>query len=766
VGGDVWDAIGAEAATPVVEVPMEVQEETISHEHDPSVLWGDLLDQAAPITPETESDGQESGDTLGFIEGIDNDPEPTISEGQVKDGPELLSAVTQFDLLELSEVRTAENLREELDGNLSGVLSSDQAKEEVETGFRAIIAAGGNWLINQVAGEPTLTDPLPLIGKSLGEMIAIGGSLNDAIFDAGLGLGSAILESIQNENTNRFGDDLRIGLNQITSDLEFLIDQSRTFGGLLPLDSANFNGAIQDNQILFNAGLIASDQQTVPISLGTAADRQQILLQGETEVQVDVTVQLDLTMGYDLAGTLGERERPFIRLNDLSAAAEVHTEDLEAEALIGCLEAKIQGGEIRLSGEAEVTLNNPDGDAQNRVTQLELEDTQASELYTLRGSGMLEAALPIQASLGDYTPSGTPVIRLTDDNVLAGPPPVVTLQEFDELVDFTHLNAAGFFGVLGQLRNWFGQFSGTDLFETQLPFASDRSIGDALEMGEAFTQAILDPLTETPDPENPNQAQASFQSAQDFIDQLAAAAGVDPATLNPGFDSSTHELTFHLPLQEQWKGQPLSFELEAAASPLAGMTSGSTIQVNASVDGGLTLGMILTPVAAELVGAGDAPANGQLSGDAEFTLTIGEEDPVEVILASDSSNTNVTDLVADFNAALETAGIGHLVMAQRQENRVRVQTISREAPPSLKLETADPNDPILTELHFADGQSDSDTATQHAFVEDVSLTGQVTLSANEIHATGQFGFLSVGIEEGTVTANGTVQVSLAAPATG
>ncbi len=94
----------------------------------------------------------------------------------------------------------------------------------------------------------------------------------------------------------------------------------------------------------------------------------------------------------------------------------------------------------------------------------------------------------------------------------------------------------------------------------------------------------------------------------------------------------------------------------------------------------------------------DELASGKISADAVFDLTIGDAAPVTVTVtkASTVTNTGLPELVADFNDALATAGIGDKVLAILDGGQIALVLISGT---SLEID-GDDNDPTFTEIGF------------------------------------------------------------------
>jgi Ca2+-binding RTX toxin-like protein len=104
-----------------------------------------------------------------------------------------------------------------------------------------------------------------------------------------------------------------------------------------------------------------------------------------------------------------------------------------------------------------------------------------------------------------------------------------------------------------------------------------------------------------------------------------------------------------------------------------------------------------------LTSLADASANGRLSGNAIFLLSLDGADAVEVVVPTDPANAGLADLAADIHAALATAGLGQHVEARAVGGRLSLAWTG-EVQPGGALVLLTPNAVARDELHFADGQ--------------------------------------------------------------
>ena len=99
-------------------------------------------------------------------------------------------------------------------------------------------------------------------------------------------------------------------------------------------------------------------------------------------------------------------------------------------------------------------------------------------------------------------------------------PSRICFHGFKELLDFRGWTSDGFLGLMVQLGNWLEQFKDTPVFETKIPFTKNTTVGDALDVGTAFAERVLNVLQD-------ENGVPTFTSAQEFADRLQEAFGSD-----------------------------------------------------------------------------------------------------------------------------------------------------------------------------------------------------------------------------------------------
>jgi len=95
-------------------------------------------------------------------------------------------------------------------------------------------------------------------------------------------------------------------------------------------------------------------------------------------------------------------------------------------------------------------------------------------------------------------------------------------------------------------------------------------------------------------------------------------------------------------------------------------------------------------IPAQLVGAFAAPANGQLTQDTRFALSVNGANPIWVLLgfASTTANASLDDLAGEINAVFASVGLGSLVVAGHTGNLMTLTTLGGGAGETLQITTS------------------------------------------------------------------------------
>ncbi len=262
----------------------------------------------------------------------------------------------------------------------------------------------------------------------------------------------------------------------------------------------------------------------------------------------------------------------------------------------------------------------------------------------------------------------------------------------------------------------------------------------------------------------------AFGTAQDLAAALAAALDVPASSIDPNYDPTSHELTFHITASTTLPAVSGSLALGSSLGALGGVVqTGGTVSLTPSVSFDTILGIDLSsatiqgisaaptqgflaegasfqlslggghPVTISLaatpaIASKTPPANGQLSGNVHFTLTVGSAAPVAVTVAQDPNNSSLSDLVNDINAALGQAGLGLSVIARDLGGVLSLWPIGNAVGSALTIQIQ-AGDPAATSLGFVDGQTTSTPDPSIAdLVNEINAAISTTALAKEVTA--------------------------------
>jgi len=711
-------------------------------------------------------------ETLGFTEGTDFTA-ADLSTGRFTspgDEPfEMIENLLETGILEPGELPALGGVLGGLRGDFDHVIDTSALESEAADAYRSLLSAGSQWMVSQVAAEAPLATELPLVGRSIGELIQVDSLLDDLLFEKSAGLGATILDAIDSRDAGAFAQTLAGRLAAAAGTAETIVDPARSFGGLLPAGAMTVPGGPGGDQLVFNAGFTMREGVARELALPPGKADQAVRLQG-AEAVVEVAVHADLTLGYRLDAALADDQRPFLRVNDLSIDADLALENVDFDLALGLLGASIDDGTLTLAGDVDVTLHNPDGDAAGRVTVSELDGTAAGDLFSLDAASSLDALLPVSASAGDFTAAADARIRLADDDLFDGVDIEPSFEHLDTTLPFQHAQPSDIISSIETVAEGLSRFAGSPVLETPLPFTEQTTVGDALDFGEGVLGSAVDPLLETVETEAGDGStrtveRAAFATTGELAERLSTSLGVDESVIDIRYETATQELTLHVPASATLPSTDVPFNFGADAGPLGRLAAGGEVSIDAEVDAGFTVGLELVPVEAVVEASSDLPSDGRLAADARFDLAVGGAAPVTVTVAADGGNPGPQALVDDVNAALETAGLATSVAATLEGDRLALRTVGRETAPRLQI-TAGAADPAVTTLGLPASGGDADSLADHVFIENATLRGALMLGAENLNATGRFGFLGVTADGTDVAVDAAADITLADPATG
>ncbi|MEX0586323.1 MAG: hypothetical protein WD176_06750, partial [Pirellulales bacterium] len=592
---------------------------------------------------------------------------------------------------------------------------------------------------------------LPTVGQPLGTAVDLGGTLKIAVVDP--------IDAY-------FAVDVTPTTGELVAALAAL--DGDVYPGLsIAVDSMSVSGGHDDiagdEELVFSLTLVATRSFATHPSLGMKGEA--LGLAFDTTFGATGTMTLDFSFGMDLSGGLDPEDAFFVRIDDWDATvAASPTFSGTSTMRAGFLDATLTGGSMSLGAALDVDVANPDSDAQGDLTLAELDPEELVSMISTATSGTAAGSVSFTgSSFAGFTPAGTATASFSTSDPFAAPD-ITFSAEFEPLRPFTNLTATSLLGVLSQLGVSLDFLGDASPFGQALHVTGEKSFGEVLKLGRLLTDpaaGLIELLSPGPD------VTPIFNSAQSLATALASVLGLPAGTNAPAYDSASHELSYHVELSHVFAAEMLDVGFDIDLGSLLGITTSSQVAATVTGDLEFTIGVDLETLQARLVPSAASPADGKLTGDAIFSLSIAAASPmpVSVTAAATADNTSLADLAADFNAALIAAGISSAVAAAVDGDKLILHTFGDLPIESLKL-TAAAGNAILTELHFADKQLAVDTVGHHVFLEDVLGDASVSLSASDIDATAKFGFLSVGVASGTASGSFGAEFALKNPGTG
>ena len=174
-----------------------------------------------------------------------------------------------------------------------------------------------------------------------------------------------------------------------------------------------------------------------------------------TKVDLNTNLNFDFSFGFDLTQGLAPEEAFFIQVDQLSANAEVKASEMNLDAQVGFLDIDVKDGQFKLNAGVNVAFVDPNGDG--KITLNELQGNAIDSLIDLNAKGSVNGNLPVEVSIGSFTtdPSSRsasdPEIIIADTNIFDETALQITVNNFEELLNFNNISPTSFLSLLNQL---------------------------------------------------------------------------------------------------------------------------------------------------------------------------------------------------------------------------------------------------------------------------------------------------------------------------
>jgi hypothetical protein len=529
-----------------------------------------------------------------------------------------------------------------------------------------------------------------------------------------------------------------------------------------------------DNGITLNLG----DQASALGVRGTGSSTDVALT---VNLSVELTANFSFTVSADSAMPADDFELTFNAMNPLALTGTVSATNVSANLDIGFLSAQVSGGTVNLTAGVAATIT---GTQPFSVSAL---GNSPGSLLSVTPTTSLMASLPVSATVGSFSPSGT--LTVTDNDLFGSTVPSVSFDSNfgTNFVNFTNLNADQVLANLNNLAGFLSKFSGSSILSTPIPFAKGQTLGSVINLGTAFASQLgltTDPSQvmsgnplEQVQTEMGTQAVApTFSTIQDLVSDLAKALNVNSNTINVVYDSTAQELTvgFDLKFNAPEINVPLAFNLSMA--PLGGVSSSAQLDVKANGEIQFTFGFDLSVasggqnVALSTPNTQNVPSS-LADGDGHFQLSINGGALTGTVTVSSSGISSPQDIVNNINTGLSNAGItnvtamliqgGEIPMSNPIQYAQEIALEGDSSVSSLQLFAAS-SDSMVKDLGYQSGES----AHAHSgaiFVNNASLSGTATLSVSNLSAVASLGPISIHASGGSISGTAGFSASLTDP---
>ncbi|MAE66420.1 MAG: hypothetical protein CMJ18_19295, partial [Phycisphaeraceae bacterium] len=594
--------------------------------------------------------------------------------------------------------------------------------------------------------------------------------------------GRALEEDVAGPILAYFNDDA-------TPTAEELIDALRA-APLFDLDDVDL---LEDTPQRLSIGLTydTGRRLTRQLNFGTGLEDGGLMLEGDVDVSLDATVALDIVLGVDLGLGTSPAEAAFIQVNNLQFGALVDADDINLDAKVGFLGAQITGGTADLGAAVDVTVNdgNPLSLAAFQAASLtDLVDVSLTGNVTGCTSApcMLHVELPVSASVGGFDTASlgtTPKVVIEDADLFDATAPDFDFQLPDDLSAFNFTTPTSVVGLLRQIADWLNLFRSSSIFDTQIPFVEGTTLGDAVDLFTAFTDAVTVLLED-------DDGLPAFDDAEALRDLIPAITGV---TYDTDFNGTGRRvLLYDFDFSRDFDDLSTTLDLDLlgdATDDLAQITTSTTVTLDPSASLGFTVGIDLSPLGQDNVIAGSSTLM-QVSDRWDMAVEVDGVDDLTVMLRDGST------LMVNFDGLTTANTVDDVVGRLNQADPARFSATLTDIAPSATVTDrrivmsdltpatgADPQFKVMSAngslaglllgLFGTDEDNDGvieggplhgDTISDHVFIRDAAISGDLTLGAAAIDAAARFGgLLEIAVSNGSGSIGTSLGLTLTDP---
>ncbi len=518
--------------------------------------------------------------------------------------------------------------------------------------------------VSGITNNALLSQKIPVINKSISEL------LPDADFETFL--------SFQAVADDYFKSTAQPELPGLVTAL------TDHFGELTSLASAGIDGAFDalSKQIEFGINLKASPNLELDVPLdrfGDAAVEMGLKVPDTLKVNVTGTAIADFVLGVDLTDLTLTADDFYLKVNELSASAGVSATGLDFTMNIGPLEAGVKGGTIDLSAKASVGFTDPNNDGRISISEI------SPGGVTITPSGNVDVKLPLVMAFGGYdfkVGAQSPYIRFFSSNPLTeGLKVDATTPNFSRLFNLGKMGPEQVLDLMIAAGDFAEQFRDATVFDIQIPFLDNVDLGDAFDFGLLFAKNLRDRLSINEVSVFSGLTSLNLTADTPFVISIDGdAANSKRVVLPKGNYGSVTDLAAGLNTAIKavyGNTPPITAVVDNGSDRKAGTADDRVKLVSdpetipsfgivGTLAGLEDLGFYTGATAPKLTAANGANANGKLTANATFSISIDGEAPitVNVTKTSTDANTTVAELAEDVDAALKAAGVNSVTVTE------------------------------------------------------------------------------------------------------
>ena len=365
-------------------------------------------------------------------------------------------------------------------------------KQSLKEAFQALTG-----FVSNLEQNPLLTTNVPIVDKSIGDLVDVDQVLKErfltpveqyletaqptlegfqTLFKDGLpGIASSSLGDMQN---------LPVRVPNISFDTEFDIDIAKTI-----VFETDLGGQLAAAGIETSAGNVMTELN-FELHFGAMIHIDLSAVGGAPSDVVEFTLLNGKKEGDELSGSW------------LMANAKT-TLDV-AEVSIGIAGAAVNNAEFAI----DVALPMKFGGQAFSLAELQTTATNVASGFSLdkddaSASKRVKLTLPLTVEIGRKKIVDNESLIIKDDDIFDD-------QEFDStdttgvfvvippgLTDFREMGNEVLFGVVEKLGGYFAEISESEVFQTEIPFTDGQTLGDVLNLREAFDAKVLDKARES-----------------------------------------------------------------------------------------------------------------------------------------------------------------------------------------------------------------------------------------------------------------------------